>query len=236
MAGEIQQPKRRGRPPKTVAQPKSGSFTFRLRPDMRERLEASAAARGISISEEIESRLELSLDTTFDPFKIAAVRMLIEQWKVIDTVTGGSLRGDELLIYGDVARKAVRDVVDLLRNPEIASKVTSEGIKNFFGDVVRRERSEIDAVLDRTDLANVADSLGEGYAEAVEGSKMMDDIMAEDPPPKLSKAEQEAEARAAADRKATFQGVSLSPEEMTEQMGPPGRQYLPPKRRPKADP
>jgi hypothetical protein len=54
--------KRIGRPPKAKEDRKAVNFTFRSRDQMRERLEAAAAASGRSISEEIEHRLNQSFD------------------------------------------------------------------------------------------------------------------------------------------------------------------------------
>jgi Arc-like DNA binding domain len=54
--------KRIGRPPKAKEDRKAVNFTFRSRDQMRERLEAAAAASGRSISEEIEYRLNQSFD------------------------------------------------------------------------------------------------------------------------------------------------------------------------------
>ena len=52
--------KRIGRPPKAKEDRKAVNFTFRSRGEMRERLQAAAAASGRSISEEIERRLDWS--------------------------------------------------------------------------------------------------------------------------------------------------------------------------------
>lgn len=54
--------KRIGRPPLLAEQRKSRNLTFRTRNGMRERLEAAAHKAGRSISEEIESRLEMSFE------------------------------------------------------------------------------------------------------------------------------------------------------------------------------
>jgi hypothetical protein len=54
--------KRIGRPPKAKEDRKAVNFTFRSRDQMRERLEAAAAASGRSISEEIEFRLNQSFE------------------------------------------------------------------------------------------------------------------------------------------------------------------------------
>jgi len=52
---------RRGRPPKTLGEPKRAQFNTRLRPSLKEALDADAQANGRSLSEEIELRLEQSL-------------------------------------------------------------------------------------------------------------------------------------------------------------------------------
>jgi hypothetical protein len=57
-----EQPKRRGRPPKSSAGPKVGSLTFRTRADFRERLEQAAAQSGRSVTEEVELRVERSFE------------------------------------------------------------------------------------------------------------------------------------------------------------------------------
>ncbi|MCJ2116554.1 hypothetical protein MKK65_08165 [Methylobacterium sp. J-001] len=56
------QPKRRGRPPKSVSGPKVGTLTFRTRADFRERLEQAAAQSGRSVTEEVELRVERSFE------------------------------------------------------------------------------------------------------------------------------------------------------------------------------
>lgn len=56
------QPKRRGRPPKSTSGPKVGTLTFRTRADFRERLEQAAAQSGRSVTEEVELRVERSFE------------------------------------------------------------------------------------------------------------------------------------------------------------------------------
>jgi hypothetical protein len=51
---------RRGRPPKTLGEPKRAQFNTRLRPSLKKALDADAQANGRSLSEEIEFRLERS--------------------------------------------------------------------------------------------------------------------------------------------------------------------------------
>src|SRR6516162_1316632 len=54
--------KRRGRPPLDPQKAKRASFNTRLRPALKVALEAAAEKQGRSLSEEIESRLERSLE------------------------------------------------------------------------------------------------------------------------------------------------------------------------------
>jgi predicted HicB family RNase H-like nuclease len=54
--------KRRGRPPSEPGEAKRASFNTRLRPSLKLALEAAAKQEGRSLSEEIEFRLERSLD------------------------------------------------------------------------------------------------------------------------------------------------------------------------------
>ena len=237
MVDEKKQPGRPGRRPKIEGKPKTSTMAFRVREGMREKLQVSADVRGMSLSEEVERRLDLSLDMAPDPFKTIALRMITEQWKIIDTLTQRCLRNDDLLIYADTAKKAVEDTVRLINEPALASKMTSEGIKDFFNGVTRRGLIEANFV-NRVDLSEITNNLFEGYREGVEDQANFADIMAEPSPPKQSKAEREERARAAADRKANAaQDHSiLTPTEIAEQVGPPGRQYLKQERKPEAEP
>ena len=56
------QGKQRGRPPLAPGKAKRASFNTRLRPSLKVVLEAAATQQGRSLSEEIEFRLERSLD------------------------------------------------------------------------------------------------------------------------------------------------------------------------------
>jgi hypothetical protein len=67
---EEQQPKRKGRPPKPGDRTRGG-LTVRLRDDVRDKLEEAVTYSGRSLSEEIEFRLETSLNEH---------SVLAEQW------------------------------------------------------------------------------------------------------------------------------------------------------------
>lgn len=60
-------PKRRGRPPLDAAARKDGNLTFRTRGDLRQRLDAEARKNGRTVSEEVEWRLERSLEGISGP-------------------------------------------------------------------------------------------------------------------------------------------------------------------------
>ena len=58
---EAEAPKKRGRPAKFAGERTRGSLTVRLRDEVRSELERAATKYGRSLSEEIETRMELSL-------------------------------------------------------------------------------------------------------------------------------------------------------------------------------
>jgi hypothetical protein len=58
---ENEEPKKRGRPAKFANERTRGSLTVRLRDEVRNALEQSAIKYGRSLSEEIETRMEISL-------------------------------------------------------------------------------------------------------------------------------------------------------------------------------
>ena len=60
------QTRRTGRPPSTPGQPKRSAFNTRLRAEIKKRLELEAESAGRSLSEEIEFRLERSLQQEAD--------------------------------------------------------------------------------------------------------------------------------------------------------------------------
>ena len=88
MTGETPLPKKRGRPPKSAGDRKGGNLTFRVRDGMREELEASAKARGLSISEEIERRLWFAFDMSPDPETEIILRSVSSAVKLAQIATG----------------------------------------------------------------------------------------------------------------------------------------------------
>ena len=80
------QQKRPGRREKQPGQPKSGVMTFRVRAGMREKLQASADARGLSISEEVERRLNLSFDIATSPHNEYVIRSAADALNMVESV------------------------------------------------------------------------------------------------------------------------------------------------------
>ena len=62
-ANQTESTRRRGRPPLPPGEAKRSSFSTRLRPELKTKLEQAAADEGRSLSEEIEFRLERSFLT-----------------------------------------------------------------------------------------------------------------------------------------------------------------------------
>lgn len=89
---EAETPKRRGRPAKFAGERTRGPLTVRLRDEIRNELEQAATKHGRSLSEEIESRMEVSFafsqqikhDWGDDVFRIASAMAAslsrIEDW------------------------------------------------------------------------------------------------------------------------------------------------------------
>ena len=91
---------------------KGGNLTFRVRDGMREWLEASAKARGLSISEEIEKRLEQSRQQSADPVMDTALRMAASNCMVVQDLTGQTISSDA---YTRAAcAKAAATAIDLV--------------------------------------------------------------------------------------------------------------------------
>ena len=94
MDEQIEPKKRRGRPPMNKEDRKGGNLTFRVRDGMREWLETSAKARGLSISEEVEKRLEQSRHQAADPYMDTALRMAAANCDVIRQLLGKGIAED----------------------------------------------------------------------------------------------------------------------------------------------
>jgi hypothetical protein len=75
--------KRRGRP---VTVGRAATFSMRLRPDLRQKLEESAAADGTSLTEQIERRIAQSFEGT--AVDRAALRVIAELMRQLDGMTG----------------------------------------------------------------------------------------------------------------------------------------------------
>lgn len=82
--------KRRGRPPIERPERKLANLSFRVRHGMREKLQISASARGLSISEEVERRLNLSFDVATNPHNEYVVRSAGEAISKVEEITQSS--------------------------------------------------------------------------------------------------------------------------------------------------
>lgn len=94
MAQDDKQKGRPGRKEKHPGQPKAGVMTFRVRAGMRENIQASAEKRGLSISEEVERRLNLSFDIATNPHNDYVVRSVAEAISRVEEITRKSWSED----------------------------------------------------------------------------------------------------------------------------------------------
>ncbi len=91
------QTRRTGRPPSTPGQPKRSAFNTRLRAEIKKRLELEAESAGRSLSEEIEFRLERSLQQEADSGGRqlhGLLRLLVGVAEIIQARTGKSASDD----------------------------------------------------------------------------------------------------------------------------------------------
>jgi Arc-like DNA binding domain len=90
-AGEMAAKKRIGRPPKSEEDRKAVNFTFRSRGQMRDLLQAAAAASKRSISEEIEYRLQNSFreEDSYGGPRLSAVFRLLADYKALAEAKAG---------------------------------------------------------------------------------------------------------------------------------------------------
>ena len=77
-----------GRPRKYASDAKRPTMAFRIRGDMHEKLVASAASGGISVSEDIERRLIWSLGFAKDANNEMIFRMVRDAFEISEAVTG----------------------------------------------------------------------------------------------------------------------------------------------------
>ena len=88
MIGETKAKNRPGRRPKVAGDLKNSSLTFRTRGGMREKLEASARARDLSISEEVERRIMLSFDLASSPANEYVIRSVSDALHIVEKLRG----------------------------------------------------------------------------------------------------------------------------------------------------
>jgi hypothetical protein len=74
------------------------TITFRVRGELHEKLKASAEARGYSLSEEIEHRLNRSMDTASDHFAELALQLIADNWKAIQSLSGRKMVEDKFTL------------------------------------------------------------------------------------------------------------------------------------------
>jgi hypothetical protein len=107
-----QHPKRRrGGQPKPAAQRKRNNLTFRVRDQLRERLEKAAAANGRSVSEEIEYRL--NRDFAWEEGKGDIQKMREQAATQLGEANVQALRLAGLMILRDIEARPRRVIVDL---------------------------------------------------------------------------------------------------------------------------
>src|SRR5215472_8749222 len=112
MTDQDQPPKRlRGRPPKYAGEGKRQNFSFRITPDMRERLIAAVKQSGRSLSEEVEFRL--NRDLNWEQTKGDIHKMFAEAAAIRSAAHVQALRAAGLMILRDIEGRPTRVVVDL---------------------------------------------------------------------------------------------------------------------------
>ena len=93
---EENKPKRRGRPPIERPERKLANVTFRVRGTMREQLQTSANARGLSISEEVERRIALSFELASSPHNEYVIRSAATALNMVEGLTKNNWGQDKL--------------------------------------------------------------------------------------------------------------------------------------------
>ena len=132
-----------GRPRKYASDEKRPTMTFRVRGGMHEKLIASAKERDVSLSEEIERRLEASFQTAADPYIDTALRMAAANCDVIQQLLGRNIAEDP---YARAAcAKAAATAIELV------------------GGLAAQNTPEVRALL-QTDEQAYAESLGQVVA------------------------------------------------------------------------
>ena len=131
MTGETPLPKRRGRPPKSAGDRKGGNLTFRVRDGMREELEVSAKARGLSISEEIERRLGFAFDMSPDPETEIILRSVSSAVKLAQIATGRTWSKDKstAAMVSSAISTAARIVLSRYKDGDLIDDLTRKAQK-----------------------------------------------------------------------------------------------------------
>jgi hypothetical protein len=118
----MEQESKRGRPPKFAGERTRGPLTIRLRDQVRQELETTAAAAGRSLSEEIEYRLELSFSRR---------DYLRETW------------GDDFFNLADAAAKSLTHIQHFTGKSWVKDDRTGELLVKVLAELVVRYRYQI---------------------------------------------------------------------------------------------
>ena len=170
MTDQPSPPKRkRGRPPVNEGGRKNTHLAFRVRDGIRNKLQASADASSCSLSEEVERRLEHSLDMALDPVKLSIIRMIVEQWRIIDLFAENLTVDETLTAYAKAASGAVEKIAEIQSDLDLKKLNTSEKIGEFFKSVQRDVKN-----YGESDPVRLNELLREGYL----GANLFDDAVA----------------------------------------------------------
>jgi hypothetical protein len=119
----MKQKSKRGRPPKFAGERTRGPLTIRLRDQVRQELESTAAAAGRSLSEEIEYRLELSFSRR---------DYLRETW------------GNDFFNLADAAAKSLGHLQHFTGESWVKDDRTGELLVKILAELVHRYRYQAD--------------------------------------------------------------------------------------------
>jgi hypothetical protein len=144
MSEELQPKRRPGRPSKG----KRGNFTFRVTEKLREQLEGAAGEADLSVSEEIERRLEKSFsdknvveELLGGPETLRLLMTIGQAIRMVEGTTGKQWTDDYETV---VATKiAIKTVLDLIREPPDDRPMS---FANLFGPDDLGIRAAVDAV------------------------------------------------------------------------------------------
>ena len=98
MSAKSKVPRRETKPRMNANGAKSPTIAFRVRGDLYDRLKASAETRGYSLSEEIEHRLNRSLDAASDHFAELALQLIADNWRAIQSLSRRKMVEDEFTL------------------------------------------------------------------------------------------------------------------------------------------